>query len=149
MVWGAGSGDVRIEDGILRSRGLGAALTPPLSLVRDDLGIYYDPSQPSRLEALIAAPLPPGGAERAETLVAALCKGGLTKYNIAGMRPDLPQGHRILVPGQVEDDASIRLGAARSEQRRPAGRRCAGKTPMRSSSTSPTRMSKRACAPVR
>ena len=25
--------------------------------------------------------------------------------------PDLPEGHRILVPGQVEDDASIRLGA--------------------------------------
>ncbi len=31
----------RIEDGFLRSRGLGAELVPPLSLVTDDLGIYY------------------------------------------------------------------------------------------------------------
>lgn len=29
----------RVEDGVLRSRGLGAALVPPLSLVTDDLGI--------------------------------------------------------------------------------------------------------------
>ncbi|MFN3210833.1 MAG: capsular polysaccharide biosynthesis protein, partial [Roseovarius sp.] len=40
----------RIEDGFLRSRGLGAELVPPLSLVCDDLGIYYDPTQESRLE---------------------------------------------------------------------------------------------------
>mgnify|MGYP005848508621 CR=1 FL=1 len=111
MVWGAGSGDVRIEDGILRSRGLGAELTPPLSLVRDDLGIYYDPSRPSRLESLVCAPLPPGGADRADALIATLRSAGLTKYNLCGARPDLPEGHRILVPGQVEDDASIRLGA--------------------------------------
>ena len=39
---------------------------------------------------------------------------GLTKYNLAGVAPDLgaPEGREvILVPGQVEDDASIRLGA--------------------------------------
>ena len=112
MVWGAGDGDIRIEDGLLRSRGLGAALTPPLSLVRDDLGIYYDPTQPSRLEHLVARPLPPGGTERAARLIAGLRAQGLTKYNLAGARATLPQGHRILVPGQVEDDASIRLGAA-------------------------------------
>ena len=104
---------LRIEDGFLRSRGLGANLTPPLSLVADDMGIYYDPTRPSRLEALIAGPLPPGGATRANNLIAALIKTGATKYNIGQQSlPDLPKGHRILVPGQVEDDASIRLGAA-------------------------------------
>lgn len=104
---------IRVEDGFLRSRGLGANLIPPLSLVSDDLGIYYDPTRPSRLEALIAAPLPPGGADRAQRLITALIKGGATKYN-SGTKslPDLPKGHRILVPGQVEDDASMRLGAA-------------------------------------
>ncbi|MFV0410714.1 MAG: capsular polysaccharide biosynthesis protein [Paracoccus sp. (in: a-proteobacteria)] len=104
---------LRIEDGFLRSRGLGAALTPPLSLVADDLGIYYDPTGPSRLEALIAAPLPPGGAERAARLRAALIAAGVSKYNLNG-GTDLPPHdgrRRILVPGQVEDDASIRLGA--------------------------------------
>lgn len=52
---------LRIEDGFLRSRGLGARLIAPLSLVADDLGIYYDPSHPSRLEQLIRAPMPAGG----------------------------------------------------------------------------------------
>ena len=37
---------LRVEDGFLRSRGLGAELVPPLSLVTDDLGIYYDPTRP-------------------------------------------------------------------------------------------------------
>lgn len=104
-------GALRVEDGFLRSRGLGAALVPPLSLVADDLGIYYDPTRESRLERLIATPLPPGGAERALALAAGLTAAGVTKYNLDGALPDLPPGHRILVPGQVEDDASIRLGA--------------------------------------
>lgn len=100
----------RIEDGFLRSRGLGAELVPPLSLVTDDLGIYYDPTRPSRLEALIAAPLPPGGRARAERLVAQLLTSGVTKYNQGKAVADLPQGARVLVPGQVENDASILKG---------------------------------------
>ncbi len=103
---------IRVEDGFLRSRGLGADLVPPLSLVTDDLGIYYDPTQESRLERLILAPPPPGGIARAERLIARITALGLSKYNLsAAALPDLPPGHRILVPGQVEDDASIRLGA--------------------------------------
>lgn len=105
----------RVEDGFLRSRGLGADLIPPLSLVTDDRGIYYDPTRPSRLEALIRAPLPPGGAERAAALLDRLIAEGLSKYNLgaAVALPAVPAGSgpRILVPGQVEDDASIRLGA--------------------------------------
>ncbi|MFD0979631.1 capsular polysaccharide biosynthesis protein [Tropicimonas aquimaris] len=104
---------IRVEDGFLRSRGLGAELVPPLSLVADDLGIYYDPSRESRLEMLIAeaAALPPEGLRRAERLVLRLTEAGLTKYNLAAEAlPSLPEGRRILVPGQVEDDASVCLG---------------------------------------
>ena len=101
---------LRIEDGFLRSRGLGADLIPPLSLVADDLGIYYDDTRPSRLESLLLAPLPPGGRARAERLLEALRAAGLTKYNLGGAAPALPEGRRILVPGQVEDDASILKG---------------------------------------
>lgn len=104
---------LRVEDGFLRSRGLGAELIPPLSLVTDRSGIYYDPTRPSEIEALISSPLPPGGQRRAERLIAAVRKAGLSKYNLGGDVPDLPEGHRILVPGQVEDDASIRLGAGK------------------------------------
>jgi capsular polysaccharide export protein len=104
----------RIEDGFLRSRGLGADLVPPLSLCLDDLGISCDPGRESRLERLIAeaAALPPGSLARAGALIARLTSAGLTKYNLPGLPlPALPPGHRILIPGQVEDDASIRLGA--------------------------------------
>ncbi len=122
MVWAGkempahgGAEIVRIEDGILRSRGLGAALTPPLSLVRDDLGIYYDPTRESRLDRLITAAcgLDDAARDRATRLIVRLRELGLTKYNTGGaMPPDLPEGRRILVVGQVEDDASIRKGCA-------------------------------------
>ncbi|MFP4043506.1 MAG: capsular polysaccharide biosynthesis protein [Rhodosalinus sp.] len=118
MVWASAAaalpeGAVRVEDGLLRSRGLGADLIPPLSLVLDDLGIYYDPSRASRLERLIAdaGDMRPGERARAEALARFLVQRGVTKYNLAGALPELPAGRRILVPGQVEDDASIRLGA--------------------------------------
>ncbi|UWQ31690.1 capsular polysaccharide biosynthesis protein [Leisingera sp. M527] len=118
MVWAgkadaAHDGAVRVEDGFLRSRGLGAELVPPLSLVADRQGIYYDPRQPSDLDTLIARRVEMTQAEalRAEHLVRSLVQDGVSKYNLGGTAPALPQGHRILVPGQVEDDASILCGA--------------------------------------
>ena len=117
MVWaGKAAADetaTRVEDGFLRSRGLGAELVPPLSLIADDLGIYYDPTRESRLEQLIAAAadLPQDALDRAARLRAVLTRAGVSKYNLPGaLLPDLPAGHVILVPGQVEDDASIRTG---------------------------------------
>lgn len=118
MVWAnqsRGAEDaIRVEDGFLRSRGLGANLVPPLSLVTDELGIYYDPTHPSQLEELIAKreTLRPDQERRAERLVTRLLAAGLSKYNTGDRPPDLPKGHRILVPGQVEDDASILLGTS-------------------------------------
>ncbi|MEP2031543.1 MAG: capsular polysaccharide biosynthesis protein [Paracoccaceae bacterium] len=118
MVWAGKArpehdGAMRIEDGFLRSRGLGAELVPPLSLVTDDLGIYYDPAKPSRLEHLIAtrAEMRPDQMARAQRLIRTLREGRISKYNLGGALPDLPGGPRILVPGQVEDDASITTGA--------------------------------------
>ncbi|MCV3272618.1 capsular polysaccharide biosynthesis protein [Roseobacter sinensis] len=117
MVWAAKaqsaqSDAVRVEDGFLRSRGLGADLVPPLSLVLDDLGIYYDPTRPSRLEALIdqRSELRPDQEARAQALVTRLVQERLTKYNLGGEPAALPDGHRILVVGQVEDDASVTTG---------------------------------------
>jgi capsular polysaccharide export protein len=116
MAWASTGRDdaVLVEDGFLRSRGLGADLIAPLSLVLDDLGIYYDATRPSRLEALInAAPgLDAGARGRAEALIARITDAGLSKYNLSANTElaELPRGRRILVPGQVEDDASIRLG---------------------------------------
>ncbi|MFL4470216.1 capsular polysaccharide biosynthesis protein [Tateyamaria armeniaca] len=119
MVW-AGKAQVghetavRVEDGFLRSRGLGAELVPPLSLVTDDLGIYYDPSRPSQLEKLIQMrrTLRPDQRLRAEALVRALTRDSISKYNLGGTIPKLPEGPRVLVVGQVEDDASILTGTS-------------------------------------
>lgn len=61
------NGAILIEDGFLRSMGLGVSGDAPLSIVVDDLGIYYDAAKPSRLETLILAQadllprLPEGG----------------------------------------------------------------------------------------
>ena len=120
MIWAskapAASTMIRLEDGFLRSRGLGADLIPPLSLVLDDLGIYYDPSGPSRLEAMIAAStaLPDHARARADRLIARLLKARLSKYNLGqeAILKGLPAGRRILVPGQVADDASIKRGTS-------------------------------------
>ncbi|WP_406644838.1 capsular polysaccharide biosynthesis protein [Aliisedimentitalea scapharcae] len=117
MVWagkadGQPTGTVQVEDGFLRSRGLGAELVPPLSLVTDSQGIYYDPTCPSDLERWIIrrATLSASQQARADQLIHILTSAQLSKYNLGGDLPDLPTGHRILVPGQVEDDASIKTG---------------------------------------
>ncbi|SEM99269.1 capsular polysaccharide export protein [Pseudomonas sp. ok272] len=104
----------RVEDGFLRSVGLGAKKTRPLSWVFDDLGIYYDATRPSRLEHLLQhEPCSPGLLQRAAALREAICKAGVTKYNLPGSTWKRPAGvdKVILVPGQVESDASIHYGA--------------------------------------
>ena len=112
--WGAketGPDAVNVEDGFLRSRGLGAQLVPPLSLVMDRRGMYFDATRESDLDVLLCEPLTEAQRLRADRLRRSVVAAGVTKYNVGAPPPDLPEGHRILVPGQVEDDASIRLGA--------------------------------------
>ncbi|MEM9425549.1 MAG: capsular polysaccharide biosynthesis protein [Pseudomonadota bacterium] len=117
VVWGMGDapdGALRMEDGFLRSRGLGAALIPPMSLVLDTPSLYFDPKVEGRLDRLIGQSnaLPDGEIRRAERLMARICRIGLTKYNIQGDLPEISEEQRkVLVVGQVEDDASMRLGA--------------------------------------
>lgn len=104
----------RMEDGFIRSVGLGVDLARPLSLVVDYLGIYYDASAPSELERLLeTAEFTDDLLARAAALRERLVRLRLSKYNVAGRAlPTLPAGrHRILVPGQVESDASIARGS--------------------------------------
>jgi capsular polysaccharide export protein len=104
----------RIEDGFIRSRGLGAALHLPCSIVVDRSGIYYDPAQPSDLEKLLQAnEFDEAQRQRAEALIVKLRANGVTKYNLRGVAPKLPLDRRIvLVIGQVDDDRSVLLGGA-------------------------------------
>ncbi|HTT80157.1 MAG TPA: beta-3-deoxy-D-manno-oct-2-ulosonic acid transferase [Stellaceae bacterium] len=106
---------IRVEDGFVRSKGLGSDFMPPASLVFDRGGMYYDPRSDNDLGRILReTEFAPSLVARAERLAAQLVARGITKYNLAGRAamPTVPAGRRrILVPGQVEDDLSIIDGA--------------------------------------
>ena len=105
---------LHVEDGFVRSVGLGSDLIRPLSLVLDERGIYFDATRPSDLEHMLSSrEFGHDDLARAQAVRAFIVQHGITKYNLeprhavnwqAGGRPV------VLVPGQVEDDASIALG---------------------------------------
>ena len=114
----AGIPVVRIEDGFIRSAGLGAECHPPASIVVDRRGMYFDPGRPSDLEHILAHTVFDDAlTARATRLIAMITALGVTKYNLnasAGADlPSFPRGARVvLVVGQVEDDLSVTLGGA-------------------------------------
>lgn len=107
--------DLRVEDGFLRSVGLGLRHTPPLSLAISDGPPHFDATRPNSFEALVAQMrVDPAMLLRARRLRERIAALGLTKYNLAGTPTPLPDPAgrmAVLAPGQVENDASIRLGA--------------------------------------
>lgn len=116
LSWGAKAPvvrTIRVEDGFIRSVGLGADMILPSSWVFDAVGIYYDATCTSGLEQLLLA----GNFNtelrvRAEHLRLLLIASKVTKYNIGSQSWQRPADECvILVPGQVESDASIRLGS--------------------------------------
>ena len=126
LAWGNGNAELvqfaqqrnvpvlRMEDGFIRSVGLGSNLVPPLSLVIDDLGIYFNPQHPSRLEYILQnTTFNAQDKEHAEQIQTALLAAHISKYNVGQQHFQAPPvGRRVLlVPGQVEDDASIRSGS--------------------------------------
>jgi capsular polysaccharide export protein len=114
----AGCQVLEVEDGFIRSAGLGANCVPPLSIIVDGRGIHFDPNQPSELEDLLEhAELSEHLVVRAAALRAAIVAGGLSKYESAApQRLKRPGGARwhVLVPGQVEDDRAVTSGGALS-----------------------------------
>ncbi len=107
---------IRVEDGFLRSIGLGADLVQPLSLAIETEGMYYDSRSPSALERILSERIfEEGLLERARALRERIVAERLSKYNLAEAawkRPDTSK-RVVLVPGQVEGDASIRYGSPR------------------------------------
>jgi capsular polysaccharide export protein len=123
LLWGAtprpptiapDSAIVRIEDGFLRSVGLGAALVKPISWVVDMRGMHFDAAQNSDLEWLLGNTVfDEELVERAVRLHERILRTGLTKYNVGSAQWRRPVHAKkvILVPGQVESDASLKHGA--------------------------------------
>lgn len=122
LVWGTkaihglppGCITIRLEDGFLRSVGLGAEFARPLSWVADFDHLYFDAEGPSRLETLLNTHVfSQEERERAQKLLHKIQESGITKYNTGHSGWQRPEGRErvILVPGQVESDASIRFGS--------------------------------------
>lgn len=107
---------IKIEDGFLRSINLGSNYAPPASLVFDSRGIYFDPNQPSDLEDILQNhPFEAILLSRARKLRDQITTLEISKYNVGTSQPEnlfnSPAGKKIiLIPGQVADDASIKLG---------------------------------------
>ena len=106
---------IRVEDGFIRSVGLGANLVDPQSWIFDRSGIYYDASSPSDIETMLRKSNP-NAEERARAcrLKAKLIETRITKYNLRGSQWAPPEPAKdkmlLLVLGQVDEDASIRFG---------------------------------------
>lgn len=114
---------IRVEDGFIRSKGLGANFHLPLSLVFDDSGIYYDARSPSRLENMLnSSSFSAEQLSESRELMEFLCSHKITKYQLGVQEVALPAdsaGKRvILVPGQVDSDASIKYGSPRLKNNR-------------------------------
>lgn len=108
----------RIEDGFIRSVGLGADLRRPSSLVVDDLGIYYNGKQASRLEALLENyELNAYEQCRGAKLLQQLRESNITKYNVestSDVKAFITQAagkEIVLVAGQFQQDLSMEFGA--------------------------------------
>lgn len=107
---------LRVEDGFVRSVGLGAAHTFPLSIAVDSKTLYFNARQPSDLEELLNTyEVSAEMLQRARECRLQLIQQGVSKYNHTA-QTDIQKiygekkSKRILVIGQVEDDASIQYG---------------------------------------
>jgi capsular polysaccharide export protein len=107
---------LHVEDGFIRSVGLGSDLIRPLSLAMDQKGLYFDATRPSDLEIMLnSQEFTEDDLSRAAWVKQYIVDHEITKYNLEprqaiDWRPLAKGRPIILVPGQVEDDASIRLG---------------------------------------
>ena len=108
-----GNALVEVEDGFLRSQGLGADCVPPLSITVDRLCAHFDPSHPSELELLLEnGEFDDATLVRARQVRELIVAAGLGKYERGGEPIQRPRSDRrlILVPGQVEGDRAVLSG---------------------------------------
>ncbi|EAL7990084.1 capsular polysaccharide biosynthesis protein, partial [Campylobacter jejuni] len=104
-----------VEDGFIRSISLGSDLTRPFSLIVDDKGLYIDPNKASKLEELLQNEIfDENMLNRAKNIIKILLENRFSKYNglkHEDLKINAKIGQKIiLIPAQVEDDASMILG---------------------------------------
>jgi capsular polysaccharide export protein len=112
---------ILLEDGFIRSLGLGVNGSPSFSLVKDDVGIYYDATASSKLENILNSY--DFSADKklmndAKEAIALIKKHHISKYNNAldiskemALKYHLQEEQkRVLVIAQTAGDASLKYG---------------------------------------
>jgi capsule polysaccharide export protein KpsC/LpsZ len=134
LIWGVPDGDaamrfaktehldtIFVEDGFIRSASPHASAERPVSLAFDNLGPHFSYTAPSRLETILAQYDFEGDPDlltRARDGMAFLLDHEVSKYNSShvGILPEYltnTGARKILVVGQVEDDAAMLFGSPR------------------------------------
>jgi capsular polysaccharide export protein len=106
---------IRVEDGFIRSFGLGLDFIKPKSVVMDKSGIYYDSFKTSDLEKILSTlRLTKELQFKTRHIINNIIKNNITKYNVENIKLFEPfQTNKkkiIFVVGQVAKDASIQYG---------------------------------------
>lgn len=108
-----------LEDGFIRSIGLGVDNSVSFSIVEDDRGMYYDASTPSKLENILNTydfDADKHLMKTAKEAISLIQKYHISKYNHA---PDIPENfflkdkkEKVLVILQTQGDSSLEYGLA-------------------------------------
>jgi capsular polysaccharide export protein len=102
------------EDGFIRSLGLGVDNYPSFSIVKDDVGIYYDATTPSKLENILNGyEFTQDELSEAQRAIDFIVKNHLSKYNNAPLLKEdyfAKDEKRVLVVDQTVGDASLKYG---------------------------------------
>jgi capsular polysaccharide export protein len=107
-----------LEDGFLRSVGLGKELSLPISVCIDDLGMPVDASRASRLEQLIAGSAQMDVGALGSDIRNVLVENRLSKYNNLPHREvklERTTKRRILLVDQVFGDVSVPMSGGSPE----------------------------------
>lgn len=109
----------RVEDGFLRSIGLGIDHTLPFSLCFDKTGLYYNSQEPSDFEKLAnehSSTITQEQIRCAKIFRDEFIKNNISKYNLTNITnfkyPNKKQ-RRVLIIGQCENDLSIKYSSSK------------------------------------
>lgn len=109
-----------VEDGFIRSVELGSNRTLPFSLTIDSVAPYFDSTKQSELEHTLSNfdfKSNQQLIERSKKVIKKIIDAGISKYNNSKPIDNIEEHYgkkkkyRVLVIGQVEDDASIKFGS--------------------------------------
>lgn len=104
------------EDGFIRSIGLGVEGAKSMSVVHDDVGIYYDATSASKLENLLNSydyQADPALIGQAREAIALIVNHNISKYNHAPFIDKhyfKDDGNRVLIIAQTKGDMALKYG---------------------------------------